>query len=171
MSTIATKRGDGGNTFLLSGQCVSKADLRLRAYGTVDELSATLGLCRVHAYKDKVQVLLHTIQAELVQLMGELATEDAHVEKYLANATEPISEEHVAAFDREIQKIESRSGGFNGWQYSGETVAQSFFELARTTCRRAEREIVCLRESNVQVRPVILSYMNRLSDLLWLLGR
>ncbi|MEM8867607.1 MAG: cob(I)yrinic acid a,c-diamide adenosyltransferase [Verrucomicrobiota bacterium] len=171
MSSIATKRGDGGTTSLLGGKRVAKTHRRVRAYGAVDELSAVLGLCRVHSKIETAQQLLYSIQSDLVPLMGELATDDAHLEQYLGQQNRALTGVHVERLDQEVARLETEGGRFRGWRHSGETVAEAHCDLGRTICRRAEREILSLRESGATVRPELLQYMNRLSDLLWLLGR
>lgn len=169
--SIATKRGDGGETSLLFGRRVSKTHPRVTAYGSVDELGSTLGLCRAHSSDQTIKTLLCTIQKELVYVMSELATDDADHErwheKYGENA---ITEAQVGHFTALIKEKEQHIQ-FRGWSFPGSTPAEAFFDQARTTCRRAERGIVELKENGATVRPELLQYINRLADLLWLLAR
>jgi cob(I)alamin adenosyltransferase len=169
--SIATKRGDQGETSLLRGGRVSKANLRICANGSIDELNSALGLCRVHVKRMAAQVELRSVQEDLVRLMGELSVEDNDLETYLERTERAISESSVDALTDAIKAYESEVGVFSGWEYPGESISQAFYNHARTTCRRAERELVALRESGAQVRPVLLKYLNRLSDWLWISGR
>ena len=169
--SIATKRGDAGETSLIFGRRVSKTHPRVLAYGGVDELGSALGLCRAHSADEGTRKLLRDVQAELIYLMSELAADDADQtrwhEKYGATA---IRTEQIERFNALIQDKEAKIS-FRGWTYPGENPAEAFFDLARTTCRRAERGVVALKESGGHVRPELLQYLNRLADLLWLQGR
>jgi cob(I)alamin adenosyltransferase len=170
--SIATKTGDSGTTALLYGKRVPKTHIRVITYGQVDELGSALGLCRAHTQDDSAKAIIREVQGELVYLMSEIATDDADQarfhEKY---AEEAISATAVDRLTQQIEDKEAIGGGFKGWTYAGETIAQAFFDQARTTCRRTERALVALKESGADVRPELLQYLNRLADLLWLLGR
>lgn len=169
--SISTKRGDRGQTSLLHGERVSKSHLRVCANGSIDELNAALGLCRAHTHAEALAEKLRSLQSCLVQVMGELATGETHQAKYLARAQSPMDETQVEALTDSIIALEKQKGGFQGWQFPGESVEQAFFEHARTSCRRAEREVVALVESGALVRPVLLQFLNRLSDWLWIAGK
>lgn len=176
--SIATKRGDGGTTSLLFGKRVSKTHPRVMTYGRVDELSSALGLCRAHCPESSTKARILEIQKELIQMMAELATDDADQARYhakhgadavgtkAANA-KAVSAKAVDAIGALVLEKE-KSLQFKGWTYAGETVADAFFDQARTTCRRAERGLVALMESGASVRPELIQYLNRLADLLWL---
>ncbi len=169
--SIATKRGDAGETSLLFGRRVSKTHPRVIAYGGVDELGSTLGLCRAHSTDEATKSLLREVQGELIYLMSELATDDADHERWHEKYGESaISNTQVDRFT-ELIKAKETHIQFRGWSYPGENPAEAFFDQARTTCRRAERGVVELKESGVAVRPELLQYLNRLADLLWLQGR
>jgi cob(I)alamin adenosyltransferase len=163
---ISTKRGDAGETALASGRRVSKNHPRVCAYGTVDELTSALGLCRAHCEDADTVEFIRGVQLHLIYLMGELASEKSQfpVEK-------SIQARHVDELSDKVKAKEASSKPFNGWLIPGESIVQAFFDHARSTCRRAEREIVALQETGVTIRPEILQYLNRLSDLLWLIGR
>jgi cob(I)alamin adenosyltransferase len=169
--SISTKRGDRGETSLLHGERVSKSNLRICANGSIDELNSALGLCRAHASDAALRVELRGMQSILVQLMGELATNDENQEKYLQRAASHVVEAQVDSLTRSIVTLETAKGGFKGWEYPGETIEQAFFDNARTTCRRAERQVIALIESGAQVRPVLPQFLNRLSDWLWIAGK
>lgn len=171
MKSIVTKTGDSGETALLYGKRVSKNHIRVQAYGAVDELSSAIGLSRASSCDKTIKQLLYDIQNELVQLMGEVATDDAQQDKYLANTPGRIDTRQIKVVEVWISQLEENGGSFKGWIYSGETIAQAYFDLARTTCRRAERNVIQLCEMGATVRPELLKYLNRLSDLFWLLAR
>ncbi|MFQ3225389.1 MAG: cob(I)alamin adenosyltransferase [Lentimonas sp.] len=170
--SIATKTGDSGTTALLFGKRVPKTHIRVATYGQVDELGSSLGLCRAHTQDTAAKAIIRKVQGELVYLMSEIATDDADQarfhEKY---AEQAISAEAVERLTTEIKVKETTAGSFKGWTYAGETVAQAFFDQARTTCRRTERSLIELKESGADVRSELHQYLNRLADLLWLIGR
>ena len=170
--SISTQRGDDGSTSLLFGKRVPKNHPRVMTYGRVDELNSTLGLCRAHANHHRIQDQILRVQQELVYLMSELATADEDQprlgEKF---GNKLIDAEKVEALTALVHTLESRDGGFKGWSTPGDTAADAFFDLARTTCRRTERGLITLRNTGASVRPELVSYLNRLADLLWLWGR
>jgi cob(I)alamin adenosyltransferase len=170
--SIATKTGDSGTTALLYGKRVPKTHIRVTTYGQVDELGSALGLCRAHTEDAAAKAIIREVQGELVYLMSEIATDDADQarfhDKYAEQAISPAAVERLTT---QIKVKETTAGSFNGWTYAGETVAQAFFDQARTTCRRTERSLIELKESGADVRPELHQYLNRLADLLWLLGR
>jgi cob(I)alamin adenosyltransferase len=170
--SISTKRGDDGTTSLLFGKRVPKNHPRVMTYGRVDELNSALGLCRAHAKHESIRDQILQIQKELVMMMSELATDDADQAK-LAKKYEGklIDGQKVDALSKFVHELEVRQGGFKGWSYPGNTPADAFFDQARTTCRRCERGLVTLRDSGTEVRAELISYLNRLADLLWLWGR
>lgn len=169
--SISTKRGDYGETSLLFGKRVSKNHLRVWAYGSVDELGSALGLCRAHITCSSIKDQLKEIQLLLMPLMSELATEGGNQQKFFDRAKVTIEQDKVETLTGLIDQLEANSGGFKGWECPGDTQAQAFFDSARTACRRAERHIIALAESGSTVRPVLIQYLNRLSDLLWLWAR
>ncbi|GHC05533.1 cob(I)yrinic acid a,c-diamide adenosyltransferase [Cerasicoccus arenae] len=168
--SIATKGGDQGTTALIYGRRVQKDHPRVCTYGTVDELTSALGLCRAHATSAPRREYIRTTQQELIGLMAELAVENDDQERYLAKAKHPITEANLARLDSMVGELEASSKGFNGWILPGENPAHAFFDQARTTCRRAERSVIALQSQGGTVRPIILQYLNRLADVLWLLG-
>ncbi len=169
--SISTKRGDDGTTALLFNKRVPKTHPRVMTYGRIDELASALGLCRAHSADSETQELLLTIQKQLVNYMGELATDDVDQARYLEKYGEhAITAEMIETFSALVVEKEKYIK-FQGWTYPGDTLADAFFDAARTTCRRAERGVVALKESGAIVRPELIQYLNRLADLLWLLGR
>ncbi|MGB0290178.1 MAG: cob(I)yrinic acid a,c-diamide adenosyltransferase [Opitutales bacterium] len=170
--SIATKTGDDGTTALLFGKRVPKTHPRIMTNGEIDELRAALGLCRAFTQQEAVRPSLLQIQKELIHFMGELACENNQQERYLEKyAAQAIHPEMVERLTQNIHTIERRMGSFDGWRHPGESPAEACFDSARTLCRRAERALIALRESGAMVRDVLIQYLNRLSDLLWLWGR
>lgn len=170
--SIATKRGDDGTTSLLFGKRVPKNHPRVMTYGRVDELNSALGLCRAHANHHTIREQILKVQQELVYMMSELATDDEdHARLNEKFGEKLIDPKKVEALTQLVYTLESRDGGFKGWSTPGNTPADGFFDLARTTCRRSERGLITLRESGASVRPELIAYLNRLADLLWLWGR
>ena len=166
--SISTKRGDDGSTSLLFGKRVSKTHPRVMTYGGVDELSSALGLCRAHCQHSETKSQLLEIQKQLIQMMAELATDDADQPRYHEkHGEQAIQTEAVKALGALV--IEKEKGiRFEGWTYAGDSIADACFDQARTTCRRAERGLVALKETGATVRPELIQYLNRLADLLWL---
>jgi cob(I)alamin adenosyltransferase len=169
--SIATRTGDDGTTALMYGRRVSKAHPRVAAYGNADELSSALGFARATAGDPWVQDVLYATQAELIGLMGELAVDDADRERYLGSKLARLESRHLERVDQAVAEIEARKVKFDGWATPGATLHAAALDLTRAICRRTERGIVALAESGAQLNPFVLRYLNRLSDLLWLLAR
>lgn len=166
--SISTKRGDDGSTSLLFGKRVSKTHPRVMTYGRVDELSSALGLCRAHCPDPTTRAQLLEIQKQLIQMMAELATDDADQARYHEkHGTQAVQSDAVEALGAHVIAKE-KNNRFDGWTYAGENIPEAFFDQARTTCRRAERGLVALKESGATLRPELIHYLNRLADLLWL---
>jgi cob(I)alamin adenosyltransferase len=164
--SIATTHGDGGQTGLAGGIRISKADLRVEAYGTVDELNSTLGFARSICSNKEICTWTEEIQRTLFRVGSALATP---VE---SKKTPPvISTEDVDALTKLVHQIEATDGILSDWSLPGAHTESAAYEVARTVCRRAERNAVRLAASGVEVKPEVLAYLNRLSDLIWLFGR
>jgi cob(I)alamin adenosyltransferase len=166
MGSIATTRGDGGQTGLAGGIRVSKASLRVEAYGTVDELNSSLGFARAVCDDQELAGLAHGIQRELFKVGSALATPPQSPKPQV-----PITDEMVERLTSEVHRLEAIDGVLSDWSVPGATTPSAAFDIARTVCRRAERAVVRLTETGEEVQPTILKYLNRLSDLLWLIGR
>jgi cob(I)alamin adenosyltransferase len=164
--SISTKRGDAGQTGLAGGIRVSKSHIRVEAYGTVDELNASLGLARSFCQDEELRNKAFEIQKELFRVGSALATPPES-----SKAQVPVTQEMVDALTEQVHKIESIEGILSDWSISGEHTAAAAYDVSRTVCRRAERNIVRLVEAGEAVEPMVLAYLNRLSDLLWLFGR
>ena len=166
---IYTKTGDGGETGLFGGGRVPKDHPRTSAYGDVDELSSALGVARAQAPGDFFDSLLDSIQRDLFSIGGHLATPDtAKVAKALEKAE--LSPDRVALFERTMDEADHELPPLRAFVLPGGTPKAAALHLARTVCRRAERSVVTLsRESEVPA--LFLTYLNRLSDLLFTLAR
>jgi cob(I)alamin adenosyltransferase len=164
--SIATKRGDGGETGLAGGIRVSKACARVETYGTVDELNSVLGVARAHCENAGLREQTKLIQRQLFQIGSGLATPPES-----RKAQVPVTAEMVDALTAQVHELESTEGLLSDWSLPGEHPAGAFYDHARTVCRRAERCVVRLIESGEGVAPNVLPYLNRLSDLLWLFAR
>jgi cob(I)alamin adenosyltransferase len=164
--SIATKRGDGGQTGLAGGIRVSKADLRVESYGTVDELNTFLGFARSICQNAEIKEWTETIQRTLFRLGSTLATPPE------SKKTPPvISLEDVAMLTDLVHRIEAIEGILSDWSLPGAHPESAAFEVARTVCRRAERNAVRFVENGGTIKPAIIAYLNRLSDVIWLFGR
>jgi cob(I)alamin adenosyltransferase len=170
--SIATKTGDSGETALMYGVRVSKTDARVEAYGTVDELNAALGLVRATASETIVLEVVLSVQKELIVLMGELAVADKDRERYLKDGYEPVTAAMVDRLTDVVNDLEiNHHVDFKHWATPGHSLSSAALDLARTSCRRAERRVVALAEGPDYVNPETIRYLNRLSDLLWLFAR
>lgn len=163
--SIATKRGDAGQTGLINDVRISKADLRVEAYGSVDELNSVLGFARSICSHHQVGTWTETIQRTLFRVGSALSTSPA------SSAPSTLVPADVEFLTKLVYEIEATEGILSDWSLPGAHPQSSAYEIARTTCRRVERNVVRLMESGEGVAPDVLAYLNRLSDLLWLFGR
>jgi cob(I)alamin adenosyltransferase len=166
MGSISTTRGDSGQTGLAGGIRVSKASLRVDAYGNVDELNSAIGFARSICEDGDICELMKRVQRELFEVGSAMATPPQSPKPQV-----PITAEMVEALTADVHRFEAMDGMLADWSLPGELTVASAFDVARTICRRAERGVVRLVESGESVQPSILSYLNRLSDLLWIVGR
>lgn len=166
MGSIATMRGDSGQTGLAGGIRVSKASVRVDAYGGVDELNGSLGFARSICDNADIGELTRSIQQELFKIGSALATPPDSPKPSVS-----IGAELVDRLTTEVHRLEAIEGMPSDWSLSGDHTSAAAFNVARTVCRRAERGVVRLAESGEQLQPTILAYLNRLSDLLWLIAR
>jgi len=166
---IYTRTGDEGTTGLFGGGRVPKDHPRVVAYGEVDELNAAIGLARATPPTELADGLLETVQRDLFALGGHLATPDpAKVAKALERAT--VSEERIREFERAIDAADTELAPLRAFVLPAGTPKAAALHLARTICRRAERSVVRLARED-QVPPLFVTYLNRLSDLLFTLAR
>jgi cob(I)alamin adenosyltransferase len=170
--SIVTKTGDKGETSLMYGRRLSKADPRVDAYGCVDELNAALGLARSIATDHFLSAQILATQRDLIVVMGELATAPSDRERYAKDGfhlttTEMVDRVTLVVFDLEKDK----SLYPKDWVVPGRTPVAAALDFARTICRRAERQIAAFADEEKDSNPEILRYLNRLSDLCWVLAR
>ena len=164
--SISTKRGDGGQTGLAGGTRISKADLRVESYGSVDELNTVLGFARSICQDKEIAQWTETIQRTLFRVGSVLATPPESKKQ-----PPPISAEDIEMLTNLVHKIEATEGILSDWSLPGAHTESAAYEVARTVCRRAERATVRFVENGGFVQPTILPYLNRLSDVIWLFGR
>jgi cob(I)alamin adenosyltransferase len=159
---IYTRSGDAGQTGLPGRARVPKDAPELEVCGTLDELNATLGLARAESLPEDVDRLLHRIQEDLFSVAADMIFDDSH----------RIGQSHVADLERAIDHYDAKLEPLGGFIVPGGTRAAAATHVARTVCRRAERRIAALaRDPERQPPPLILAYLNRLSDLLFVLAR
>lgn len=164
--TVYTKTGDKGTTALFGGSRVSKAHDRINAYGTVDELNSHIGLLRDQEVNKKRQDLLVQIQDRLFTLGSVLATEPGNTKVKLPD----FKESDVVLLETEIDAMEEHLEPMRNFVLPGGHQSISFCHIARCVCRRAERLVILLQETE-EVEPLVIQYLNRLSDYLFVLSR
>jgi len=166
LKSIATEHGDGGKTRLIGGAQVSKSDLRVEAYGVIDELGAAMGFARSICGDEEIDQLTKEIQRELFIVSGSVANPRA-LQKHPPDVTPAMAER----LTHEVHRLEGVEGMLSDWALPGDHTPAAAYDLARSVCRRAERSVVRLRETGEEVSDEVIRYLNRLSDLLWLFGR
>ena len=166
--SIVTKTGDKGETSLMYGRRVSKTDPRVDTYGSVDELNAALGLARALSQEPFVSDQILAVQKDLIVVMGELATAREDVDRYLKDSFQLTTGAMVDRLNDVIVDLERDKSLYpKDWVIPGKNPPSAALDLARTTCRRAERRVAAAKDAN----PEVLRYLNRLSDLCWVLAR
>lgn len=165
---IYTKTGDKGATTLIGGTKVPKSHLRIEAYGTVDELNSNIGLCRDMLTDEKSRKVLQDIQWQLFSIGAALACDPAKTTKMHIPDTR---ESDISYLEQEIDRMEEMLPPLKNFILPGGHPAVSFLHIARCVCRRAERCCVRLETEAEKTAPLILIYLNRLSDYLFVLAR
>lgn len=169
LNRIYTKTGDGGETRLASGAPVSKTDPRVEAYGAVDELNAVIGVARLHSgQNDRIDAMLGRIQNELFDLGADLATPTEPAPKWEALR---ILDSQVERLETEIDWMNESLRPLDSFILPGGSPLSAHLHVARTVCRRAERETIRAIEAGCGVSLVALRYLNRLSDHLFVAAR
>ena len=170
--SIVTKTGDKGETALMYGRRVSKSNPRVDAYGCVDELNAALGLARAFSENAFISEQILSVQKDLIVVMGELATAREDIDRYVKDEFKLTDAEMIDRIDGVIVDLEKDKSLYpKDWVIPGRTVVSAALDLARTTCRRAERRVAVFIANEKDFNPEILRYLNRLSDLCWVLAR
>lgn len=166
MANIYTKTGDKGQTSLVGGSRISKSDLQVECYGTIDEANSMLGLAYANTCQEYIRSTVHTIQGRLFSLAAELASDSEGASKM----KELISEEDVAFLERVVDTCTETTGKMTRFVIPGVDSASSALHVARTFVRRAERRMVELSGKH-PVRQVLMRYVNRLSDAIYAMAR
>jgi len=166
--SIVTKTGDQGETSLMYGRRVPKTDPRIDACGCIDELTAALGLARASCRNEFVASEILAAQKDLIVIMGELATAREDADRYVKDGFKLTTAEMVERLTATIVDLEKDKSLYpKDWVIPGGNIVSAALDLARATGRRAERSVAALKLSNGE----ILRYLNRLSDLCWVLAR
>jgi cob(I)alamin adenosyltransferase len=163
---IYTKTGDKGTTSLIGGTRLSKAHVRIEAYGTVDELNSYIGLLGDQEVNEKRRDLLKEIQDRLFTIGSHLASESDKSKRILPD----LQQEDIILLETEMDKIDSQVPPLHAFILPGGNPSVSFGHIARTVCRRAERAVIHLQQSE-EVEDIVVRYLNRLSDYLFMLCR
>jgi cob(I)alamin adenosyltransferase len=161
--SIATQTGDSGQTSLVGGRRISKADARVEAYGTVDELIAQIGLARALSAHAEASSITKELQRDLFAAAEALASD--------GDPPKALDAARIEHLTREVHRIETLDGILIDWAIAGDHAGAAAFDVARTVCRRAERIVVRLRDNGERIDQSVIVYLNRLADLLWVLGR
>jgi cob(I)alamin adenosyltransferase len=164
---IYTKTGDDGDTGLFGGERVKKNDARVDAYGSVDETNAVLGVARAAGLSAALDALLERIQAQLFVLGAELATPASHRPRLKLPL---LAAADVQQLEEAIDRLEADLPALQTFVLPAGSPGAAALHHARTVCRRAERAVVGVRES-AELRPELIVYLNRLSDLLFVMAR
>jgi cob(I)alamin adenosyltransferase len=167
ITKIYTRKGDDGTTALGTTRRVPKDHLRIRAYGTVDELNALIGQAVAQGLSARLMETLPVIQNELFHLGSDLAFPEDDEKKI---AVPRIEARHVAALEALIDELNDVVGPLKNFILPGGSPGAAAIQVARTVCRRSEREVTTLAREE-KVNPEVQAYLNRLSDLLFIAGR
>jgi cob(I)alamin adenosyltransferase len=167
LTKIYTRKGDDGTTALGGGQRVPKDSRRVTAYGTVDELNSALGVALAHGLCDRLMEVLPVIQNELFHLGSDLCFVEEDKIKY---AIPQIETRHIDKLEALIDELNEVVGPLENFILPGGSVGSAHLHLARTLCRRAERDVAALIREE-PVGPSVLRYLNRLSDALFVMAR
>jgi cob(I)alamin adenosyltransferase len=167
LTKLYTRTGDAGSTALGTKRRVSKDDSRVIAYGTVDELNALLGWALAHGLSEQITQALPPIQNQLFHLGSELAFPP---EEGVQIEIPRIAQHHIDALEKLIDELNETLGPLKNFILPGGSPGAAALQLARTVCRRAERELVTLSRRD-ETRPEALAFLNRLSDALFVMAR
>jgi cob(I)alamin adenosyltransferase len=165
---IYTKTGDKGKTSLIGGTKVSKSHIRIESYGTVDELNSFIGLLSDHITDNHSKIILKEIQDRLFTIGSSLACDP---DKEPSLKIPDLKEEDVKILEKEIDKMNEELPPMKSFVLPGGHVAVSTAHIVRCVCRRAERTCVNMQENKLFVEPLVIKYLNRLSDYLFVLSR
>ncbi|MGM0603639.1 MAG: cob(I)yrinic acid a,c-diamide adenosyltransferase [Bacillota bacterium] len=161
--SIATKRGDKGNTSLLSGERIKKSDPQVEAYGAVDELNSYLGLIRSKIKYSDLKKIIYQVQKDLFTVAAELAS-------LSKKPKEQITESQLNYIDDKLNLYQNKFD-LRAFTIPGESEIGSLFDISRTICRKVERRMIAAENDELIYSDTLKSYINRLSDLLYIMGR
>jgi cob(I)alamin adenosyltransferase len=167
LTKIYTRKGDQGTTGLGGGQRVPKDAPRVNAYGTVDELNSAIGVALAHGLSARLAEVLPVIQNELFHLGSDLCFIEADKSTY---QLPQIEEQHIKKLEQVIDELNEVVGPLKNFILPGGSIGAANLHLARTVCRRAERDVIALSRSE-PVGPFVIKYLNRLSDALFVMAR
>jgi cob(I)alamin adenosyltransferase len=167
LTSIYTRKGDEGETSLGGGQRVPKDSARVAAYGTVDELNSSIGLALAHGLSPRLMEILPIIQNELFHLGSDLAFREEDKQNY---PLPQIEERHVQQLEEWIDELNEIVGPLENFILPGGSLGGAQLHVARTICRRAERAVLTLAREE-PIGELVLPYLNRLSDLLFVMAR
>jgi cob(I)alamin adenosyltransferase len=165
LTRIYTRGGDKGETSLGDGSRASKLDCRIGAFGTVDELNAQIGLALAGGLEDEAQGVLERVQNELFDVGADLS-----VPYGVGDGRLRVTQEQIDALERDCDRFNADLPQLKSFVLPGGTEAAARLHVARTVCRRAERDAL-VASKEVELNPLVLVYLNRLSDLLFILAR
>lgn len=165
---IYTKTGDKGSTSLIGGTKVAKSHIRIESYGTIDELNSFIGLCADHLVDEHSKNTLREIQDRLFTIGSSLACDP---EKEPGLKIPDLKEEDIRFLESEIDKMDDQLPAMKNFIIPGGHPAISTLHIARCVCRRAERICVLMQEEQLFVDPLVIQYLNRLSDYIFVLAR
>ena len=167
LTKIYTRRGDSGKTSLGGGERVAKDSLRVQAYGSVDELNAQIGLALANGLSEKSDEFLRSVQNELFDLGSDLSFPEDEKENFSIPC---IEERYVERMEQVVDEASALVGPLENFILPGGSVASAQLHVARTICRRAERDVTSLAAEEA-IGEFALAYLNRLSDALFVLAR
>jgi cob(I)alamin adenosyltransferase len=167
LTRLYTRKGDDGTTGLGGGQRVPKDSPRVTAYGAVDELNSAIGIALSHGLVPRLAEILSIVQNELFHLGSDLCFLEEDKQKY---KLPQIEARHVTVLERIIDELNEAVGPLENFILPGGAVGSAHLQLARTICRRAERDVIALSRLE-SIGEFVVAYLNRLSDALFVMGR
>lgn len=167
LTKLYTRKGDDGTTGLGGGQRIAKDSLRVAAYGTVDELNSAIGVAIAHGLSERLAEVLSTIQNELFHLGSDLCFYEEDKQKY---TIPQIEQRHIDSLEQLIDEMTQVVGPLENFILPGGSIGAAQLHLARTICRRAERDCVSLARKE-KIGALVITYLNRLSDALFVMAR
>lgn len=167
-SLVYTRTGDQGTTSLVGGTRVPKTHARLEAYGTIDELSAQLGLLQTYLADEQDRQTVCDVQNMLFKVGAQLATDTSQTALHQTNV---VTQDDVVALEQEIDRVDGFNPPLHAFVLPGGSRGAAVAHVCRTVCRRAERRTLALQAEGTEVDSRLLAYINRLSDYLFVLSR